>query len=77
MTNAWPANDDAHHSRPVRGGDHRIGLVVPQEKARPMKRVLTFRNAAKGAGALVLGLIALDLVATVATLAFGATWFRR
>jgi hypothetical protein len=25
----------------------------------------------------VLGLVALDLVATVATLALGATWFRR
>ena len=36
-----------------------------------MKRALTIRTVAKGAGALVLGLIALDLVASVATLALG------
>jgi hypothetical protein len=42
-----------------------------------MKRVLTIRTVAKGAGAVVLGLIALDLIATVATLAIGATWLRR
>jgi hypothetical protein len=36
-----------------------------------MKRVLTFRKFAKGAGVVVLGLVALDLVATIATLAFG------
>jgi hypothetical protein len=36
-----------------------------------MKRALTVRKVAKGAGALVLGLIALDLVASVATLALG------
>jgi hypothetical protein len=35
------------------------------------------RKYAKGAGAVVLGLIALDLVATVATLALGASWMRR
>ena len=32
---------------------------------------LTVRKFAKGAGTVVLGLIALDLVATLATLAFG------
>ena len=32
---------------------------------------LTIRKFAKGAGTVVLGLIALDLVATLATLAFG------
>lgn len=42
-----------------------------------MKRALTLRNVAKGAGAVVLGLIALDLIATVATLAIGAQWLRR
>jgi hypothetical protein len=42
-----------------------------------MKRALTLRNVAKGAGAVMLGLLALDLVATVATLALGATWLRR
>ena len=42
-----------------------------------MKRALTVRNVAKGAGAIVLGIIALDLIATVATLAIGMTWFKR
>ena len=42
-----------------------------------MKRAIALRKVAKGAGAVVLGLIALDLVATVATLALGAAWFRR
>lgn len=42
-----------------------------------VKRTLSVRNVAKGAGAVVLGLIALDLIATVATLAIGAQWFRR
>jgi hypothetical protein len=42
-----------------------------------MKRALSIRNVAKGAGAVVLGLIALDLIATVATLAIGATWLKR
>ena len=42
-----------------------------------VKRALTIRNVAKGAGAVVLGLVALDLIATVATLAIGATWLRR
>ena len=42
-----------------------------------MRRALTFRNVAKGAGAVVLGLIVLDLAATALTLAAGATWLRR
>jgi hypothetical protein len=42
-----------------------------------VKHALPLRTFAKGAGAIVLGLIALDLIATVATLAFGAQWFRR
>jgi hypothetical protein len=42
-----------------------------------MKRALTIRSVAKGAGAIVLGLIALDLIATVTTLAIGAQWLRR
>ena len=36
-----------------------------------MKRALTFRKFAKGAGAVVLGLVALDALATAATLALG------
>jgi hypothetical protein len=35
------------------------------------------RGFAKGAGAVLLGLIALDLAATVLTLAVGAAWLRR
>jgi len=42
-----------------------------------VKRSLSIRGVAKGAGAVVLGLIALDLIATLATLAIGAQWLRR
>ena len=42
-----------------------------------MKRALTLRNVAKGAGAVVIGLIALDLVATAVTLAAGWRFFAR
>ena len=42
-----------------------------------VKRALTIRNVAKGAGAVVLGLIALDLVATVITFAVGAQFLKR
>jgi len=42
-----------------------------------VKRALTLRNVAKGTGALVLGILALDLIATVATLAIGARWLGR
>lgn len=42
-----------------------------------MKRALPIRKVAKGAGAVVLGIIALDLVATIASLAIGASWLRR
>jgi hypothetical protein len=42
-----------------------------------MKRAPSLRTFARGAGAVVLGLIALDLIATVATLAVGAQWLRR
>ena len=38
---------------------------------------LRVRRLAKGAGAVVLGLIALDLIATTVTLAIGATWLHR
>jgi|KBSMisStandDraft_5_1062788.scaffolds.fasta_scaffold2140009_2 hypothetical protein len=43
----------------------------------PVKRALTIRNVAKGAGAVVLGLIALDLLASIATVAFGAQFLKR
>ncbi len=42
-----------------------------------MKPALTFRKFAKGAGAVALGVIALDLVATAATLALGLGFFKR
>jgi hypothetical protein len=41
-----------------------------------MKRALTIRNVAKGAGAVVLGLIALDLVASIVTVAIGAKFLK-
>jgi len=42
-----------------------------------MKRALTIRNVAKGAGAVVLGLIAFDLVATLVTIAVGTQFLKR
>jgi hypothetical protein len=42
-----------------------------------VRRALTLRNVAKGAGAVVLTVVALDLIATVATLALGWEFFRR
>ena len=42
-----------------------------------VKRALTIRNVAKGAGAVVLGLIALDLIATIVTLAIGTEFLKR
>ena len=42
-----------------------------------MKRALTIRNVAKGAGAVMLALIAIDLVATVITIAVGAEFLKR
>ena len=42
-----------------------------------MKRALSIRGFAKGAGTIVLCLVALDLVATVVTLAFGAEVLKR
>ena len=42
-----------------------------------MKRTFSVRTFAKGAGAIVVGLIALDLVATVITLAIGSEFLKR
>jgi hypothetical protein len=42
-----------------------------------MRKAFTLRKAAKGAGAVVLGLIALDLMATAITLVVGVNWMRR
>ncbi|MGN6848233.1 MAG: hypothetical protein ACTHJK_01955 [Sphingomicrobium sp.] len=41
-----------------------------------MKRALSLRRFAKGAGAVVIGLVALDLVATAVTLAVGSELLR-
>ena len=38
---------------------------------------LTLRRFAKRAGIVVLTLVALDLIATTATVALGAAWLRR
>ena len=38
---------------------------------------IRIKRFAKGAGAVVIGFIALDLIATVATLAIGARWLGR
>jgi hypothetical protein len=62
MTNVSPANEPVLH--------------LPRE-GDPVKRALTIRAIARGAGALVIGLIALDLVATVVTLAIGAEVLKR
>jgi hypothetical protein len=43
----------------------------------PMKRTPTLRTIAKGTGAVLLGLVALDLAATAITLVLGAEWLRR
>ena len=42
-----------------------------------MKRALTIRNVDKGTGAVVLGLVALDLVATLVTVSVGAGFLRK
>jgi len=42
-----------------------------------VKRALTIRNVAKGAGAVVLGVIAVDLLATLVTFALGVEIFKR
>jgi hypothetical protein len=42
-----------------------------------VKRVSTLRTAGKTAGAVILGLIAIDLLATLVTLAFGVEFLRK
>jgi hypothetical protein len=42
-----------------------------------MKRTLTLKNVAKGAGTVVLCLVALDLAATLVTLIIGAEFLKR
>src|SRR3954452_15626308 len=52
--------------------DHRLRRVPGMSV-----RGVTLRRIATGAGAVVLGIIALDLIATAATIAIGASWLRR
>ena len=42
-----------------------------------VKRTIALKRVAKGTGLVVLGILAIDLVATVATLAIGARWLGR
>ena len=42
-----------------------------------MKRALTIRNVAKGAGTVVIALIAIDVIATLITIAVGAEFLKR
>jgi hypothetical protein len=44
---------------------------------RVLWRALTFRTVAKGAGTVVLALVALDFIATVVTIALGAEFLKR
>src|SRR5436190_17510934 len=64
------------HAR-AQGNPARVIDRLRRVPGLPMKRAMTIRKVAKGAGAVVLGLIALDLVATVVTLAVGAQFLRR
>lgn len=49
----------------------------PRHDVPMIAQHLRLRKAAKTAGLVVLGLIALDLIATVTTLALGAQWLKR
>lgn len=42
-----------------------------------MKRAVTLKNVARGAGTVVLCLVALDVVATLLTLIVGAEFLKR
>jgi NADPH-dependent ferric siderophore reductase len=61
----------------LRAGVAHFRVVVVEEASRPMKRAHTLRNVAKGAGTVVLALIAIDLIATVITIAVGAELLKR
>jgi hypothetical protein len=44
---------------------------------RSVKRVLGFKTVAKGAGTVLLCLVALDLVATLVTVVIGAEFLKK
>jgi len=50
---------------------------LSRTRERAGVRALSLKNVAKGAGVVVLGLIALDLIATAVTLAFGWEYLKR
>jgi hypothetical protein len=52
-------------------------LLTQAKSVQTMKRALTIRNVAKGAGTVVVALIAIDLIATVITIAVGAEFLKR
>ncbi len=53
------------------------GIIGTRHSRVPVKRAFSVRKFAKGAGAIVVGLIALDVVATVITLAIGSEFLKR
>ena len=63
----------SRHSRMtmIRGG------IGSRNSGVSAKRAITLRGFAKGAGAVVIGIVALDLVATIVTLAVGAEILKR
>jgi len=50
---------------------------LSRARERAGVRALSLKSVAKGAGAVVLGLVALDLIATAVTLAFGWEYLKR
>ena len=79
MTSAWRVSDARVFRYPGRLplGVHHLGFVLPEEAARQVKRAITIRNVAKGAGTVILALITIDLIATVITIAVGAEFLKR
>ena len=53
------------------------GIIAPGRSRPSVGRPITFSGVAKGVGAVVLGIIAFDLVATLVTLAVGAEFLKR
>lgn len=53
------------------------GIIGPRHSRMSVKRAFTVRNVAKGAGAVVAALVALDLIATLVTVAVGAEFLRK
>jgi hypothetical protein len=54
-----------------------IPRIIGSPRHRMPVKSLDLRKFGRRAGAVVLALVALDLVATAATVAFGASWLQR